>query len=94
MKLIVGLGNPGKEYVNTRHNTGFMFIDRLAEDYNAQFKLNSRLKCEICDIMIGSEKLILIKPQTFMNLSGTSVKLVCKYYNIDTNDILVIHDIL
>lgn len=92
MKLIVGLGNPGKEYANTRHNTGFIFIDRLAKDYKAKFKLDVKLKCEICDILINGEKVILIKPQTYMNLSGTSVKLVCNYYNIDVSDILVIHD--
>ena len=92
MKLIVGLGNPGKEYVNTRHNTGFIFIDRLAKDYKTKFKLDVKLKCEICDILINGEKVTLIKPQTYMNLSGTSVKLVCDYYGIDINDILVIHD--
>ena len=92
MKLIVGLGNPGKEYVNTRHNTGFIFIDRLAKDYKTKFKLDVKLKCEICDILVNGEKVILIKPQTYMNLSGTSVKLVCDYYGIDINDILVIHD--
>jgi len=92
MKLIVGLGNPGKEYKDTRHNTGFIFIDRLAKDHKTKFKLDVKLKCEICDIIINGEKIILIKPQTFMNLSGTSVKLVCNYYNIDVDDILVIHD--
>ncbi len=92
MKLIVGLGNPGKQYANTRHNTGFMFVDALAKEYNAKFKLNVSLKCEITDILINNEKVIIIKPQTYMNLSGTSVKLVCKYFDISTEDILIIHD--
>ena len=92
MKLIVGLGNPGKEYKDTRHNTGFIFIDRFAEDRKVKFKLDVKLKCEICDTLINNEKVILIKPQTYMNLSGQSVKLVCDYYNIDINDVLVIHD--
>lgn len=92
MKLIVGLGNPGLAYNKTRHNTGFMFLDRLAKDYSVKFKLDAKLKSEICDIKINQDKVILIKPQTFMNLSGQAVKAVCNYYNIDKEDILVIHD--
>lgn len=92
MKLIVGLGNPGKEYKNTRHNTGFIFLDKYAQDNNIKFKLDTKLKCEIADTIVGTEKVILIKPQTYMNLSGTSVKLVANYYNIDPSDILVIMD--
>lgn len=92
MKLIVGLGNPGKDYKNTRHNTGFMFVDELARVNSATFKLDTKLKCEITSIMINQEKVIIMKPQTFMNLSGTSVRLVCNYYNINSDDILVIHD--
>ena len=92
MKLIVGLGNPGLKYKNTRHNTGFIFLDRYAKDNNLKFKLDVKLKSEICETIVQNEKVILIKPQTFMNLSGEAVKLVCKYYNIDTKDILVIHD--
>jgi len=92
MKLIVGLGNPGKEYDNTRHNTGFIFLDRFAKENNLNFKLNTNLKCEISDLLINGEKVYIIKPQTFMNLSGLSVKKVSDYYGIDVNDILVIHD--
>ncbi len=92
MKLIVGLGNPGKEYKDTRHNTGFIFLDRIAYEHKVKFKLDVKLKCEICDIVINDEKVFLIKPQTYMNLSGTSVKLVCNYYGIDINDLLIIHD--
>ena len=92
MKLIVGLGNPGRKYKDTRHNTGFIFLDRFAYYKKLKFKLDTALKCEICDTLVNGEKVILIKPQTYMNLSGESVKLVCNYYNIDINDILVIHD--
>ena len=80
MKLIVGLGNPGRKYKDTRHNTGFIFLDRFAHYQKLKFKLEPKLKCEICDTLINNEKVILIKPQTYMNLSGESVKLVCDYY--------------
>ena len=90
MKLVVGLGNPGKKYENTRHNVGFMFLDKIAKDNNIKFKLDVKLKCEISELVINGEKILLIKPQTYMNLSGQSVYAVCKYYNIDLSNILVI----
>ena len=92
MKLIVGLGNPGKNYHNTRHNIGFMFLDEIANRENLKFKLDTKLKCELTELKINNEKVILIKPQTYMNLSGQSVYAVCKYYNINLEDILVIQD--
>lgn len=92
MKLIVGLGNPGKNYHNTRHNIGFMFLDEIASKENLKFKLDTKLKCEIAEMKVKNEKILLIKPQTYMNLSGQSVYAVCKYYNIELNDILVIQD--
>lgn len=92
MKLIVGLGNPGLQYKKTRHNVGFMFVDELVKQYKGKFTLNKSLKCELFETLVANEKLIIIKPQTFMNLSGESVKAVCNYYNISVNDILVIHD--
>ncbi len=92
MKLIVGLGNPGKNYHNTRHNIGFMFLDEIANRENLKFKLDTKLKCELTELKINNEKVILIKPQTYMNLSGQSVYAVCKYYNISLEDILVIQD--
>ena len=92
MKLIVGLGNPGKEYQNTRHNTGFMFVDNLASKLDIKFSLDKAKKCEIAQTNIGGEKVIIIKPQTYMNLSGDSVIIVKQFYKIDTDDILVIHD--
>lgn len=92
MKLIVGLGNPGSEYQNTRHNIGFMFVDEVAKANKIDFKLNKSLKCFIGDFLYNGEKIIFCKPVTFMNLSGESVIKVMKFYKIETEDVLVIHD--
>ena len=92
MKLIVGLGNPGKQYKDTRHNVGFMFVDNIVNKLNLKFKLDKALKCEILQTTIGMEKVIFIKPMTYMNLSGDSVYLVKNFYKIETEDILVIYD--
>jgi len=92
MKLVIGLGNPGNQYDKTRHNAGFMAIDRFAEKNNVSFSLNSKLKGMLANISINGKKAILLKPMTYMNLSGESVLSVMQYYKIDTNDILVISD--
>lgn len=92
MKLIVGLGNPGSEYQNTRHNIGFMFVDEIAKANNIEFKLNKSLKCFIGDFKYNGERIIFCKPVTYMNLSGESVIKVMKFYKIELEDILVIHD--
>ena len=88
MKLIVGLGNPGKEYENTRHNVGFMFIDRYLKDVKFEKKFNGLYY----STQINGEKCILLKPQSFMNLSGIVVKKYVDYFNIKINDVLVIRD--
>ena len=72
MKLIIGLGNIGKEYEGTRHNVGFMAIDQFAEKYNASFKEEKRFKGFIAEARINGERIILLKPTTYMNLSGES----------------------
>src|SRR5690554_769481 len=92
MKLIIGLGNPGRKYRRTRHNVGYMFVDEVAKAFNSKFKLNKSMKSEICEINIFGEKVILIKPQTYMNNSGEAVVLIKKYYNIELEDIIVIYD--
>lgn len=92
MKLIVGLGNPGKQYKDTRHNIGFMFVDNIVDKLNLKFTLDKALKCEILQTNINGEKVIFMKPMTYMNLSGDSVYLVKNYYKINTEDILVIYD--
>lgn len=96
-KLVVGLGNPGLKYKYTRHNIGFMFMDRLENDFNLSFKLDKNFKCmidktNVVDINGNEHQVIFIKPVTYMNNSGEAVSAVAKFYNIDTKDILVIHD--
>ena len=90
MKLIVGLGNPGKEYENTRHNIGYMFLDYITD--NQSFSLNKKFNALEFDSIINGEKILFIKPLTYMNLSGESVIKYVNYYNINTEDILVIQD--
>ena len=91
MKLIVGLGNPGKEYENTKHNVGFLTIDILAEKYD--IKVNKiKFKGLIGEGMIGTEKVILVKPQTYMNLSGQCVREIVAFYKLDMEDLVVIYD--
>jgi PTH1 family peptidyl-tRNA hydrolase len=92
MKLIVGLGNPGKKYQETRHNVGFMFVDELMKKLNQKFTLNKSLRSEIASFNWDDERIIVIKPQTYMNLSGEAVRLVCDYFRIDYEDILVVYD--
>ena len=92
MKLIVGLGNPGRKYKLTRHNAGFMFVDRVAEDWNLKFTLDKDKKCEIAITNVGPEKVIFIKPITYMNNSGEAVLAVKNYYDIADEDIFIIID--
>lgn len=88
MKLITGLGNIGEKYCFTRHNAGFMVLDKWALDKNISFKEDKKLKCFITKM----EDNLLIKPTTFMNLSGEAVRAVMDYYKIDTKDLFVIYD--
>lgn len=92
MKLIVGLGNPGREYENTRHNCGYMFINSLVEKMGLKLKENKKLKCFLAEALVNGEKIILVEPTTYMNLSGECVKAVVDYYGINIEDILVISD--
>lgn len=90
MKQIVGLGNPGDEYKNTRHNVGFLFLNYFAQKNN--FKINKKFNSEIVEISQNDEKYILVKPQTFMNRSGEAVSKVKNFYKINCDDIYVVHD--
>lgn len=92
MKLIVGLGNPGKQYELTRHNVGFLCLDKLSEKYDLSFKFESSFNAMVALKNINGEKCIFIKPQTYMNLSGEAVGKVLKYYKVDIKDFLVIYD--
>ena len=91
MFLIVGLGNPGKEYEDTRHNIGFKVVDNIAKEYNIEIN-RQKFKGTYGEGFIGGEKVILLKPTTFMNLSGESVRAVVDFYNLDNDKILVIYD--
>lgn len=91
MFLIVGLGNPGKQYEMTRHNVGFETIDYLSNEYG--IKVNKlKHKALIGEGFVGNEKIILAKPQTYMNLSGESVRDMCEYYKLSPDNIIIIYD--
>lgn len=91
MRLIVGLGNPGKKYEQTRHNIGFLVIDELAKQLNVEVNQN-KFNALIVQTRIGTEKVLLMKPQTFMNLSGEAVIQAMNFYQIDPEELLVIYD--
>ena len=91
MILIAGLGNPGKEYENTRHNAGFLVLDTLAQKLGAD--LSERKHRALCGkAVIGGQKVILLKPQTYMNSSGESIRAAADYYKVPPEDILVVYD--
>ncbi|UZW38306.1 aminoacyl-tRNA hydrolase [Rickettsia conorii] len=92
MILVIGLGNPGKEYQYTRHNVGFIAIEKIANQYNSSFSTKKKFNCEIAETISDGQKIIFIKPTTYMNLSGKSVISVKTYYNIHPAKIFVIHD--
>lgn len=87
MKMIVGLGNPGKQYERTRHNSGFMAVDKVAEKLNLNID-----KKEFAALTAKNNQVILVKPQTYMNNSGEAVSQIMKYYHVDINDLLIIYD--
>ena len=92
MKLIIGLGNPGKEYENTRHNAGFMAVDAFARKHDLTFSLEPKMKGILAQVNLGGNKAIILKPMTYMNLSGESVIKVMQFYKIEVEDILVVSD--
>ena len=89
--LIVGLGNPGLQYEKTRHNAGFMVIDALAEKYGAGFP-KRKYDALIGECKIGDNRIMLVKPQTFMNLSGKAVTAICSFYKIPYDKVIVMFD--
>ena len=91
MYLIVGLGNPEEEYSKTRHNMGFNTINKISQQYNIEVKQN-KFQALYGSGMIEKEKVILLKPQTYMNLSGESVKEIVKFYHIKPEEIIIIYD--
>ncbi len=93
MKLIVGLGNPGKKYEKTRHNVGFMAAQWLVDSFAFEpFKKAAKHKCEMTGGFIGDDQVVLIQPQTYMNLSGQAVRSVAQFYKIKQKDVIVISD--
>ncbi len=93
MLLIVGLGNPGVKYQNTRHNVGFMVLDEFATQYAfPAFKLSKKFFALISERNLNGDKVILAKPQTFMNESGKTARAISSHYKLSNEDILVVHD--
>ncbi len=92
LRLIVGLGNPGADYVDTRHNAGFWLIDQIAADQGLSFRFEKRFNADECKFKAHGRDVFLQKPQTFMNRSGQSVAALARYYKIAPEEILVIHD--
>lgn len=92
MKLIVGLGNPGKEYENTRHNMGYLFIDYYLNKKGIKLEWKEKFNGIYLDTVIGGEKIIFMKPLTYMNLSGEAVRKYLDYFKIDVSDLLVVVD--
>lgn len=96
MKLIVGLGNPGKKYEKTRHNIGFMVLDalhlKLQAEKISKWELSKKFNAEIAGCTVHGEKILLAKPMTFMNKSGEAVGLIGNYYKIPPGDLIVVHD--
>ncbi|MBC1525193.1 aminoacyl-tRNA hydrolase [Listeria booriae] len=91
MKMIVGLGNPGKKYERTRHNVGFMVVDELSFRHQTPWK-KSKFNGMISNIVVNGEKVLLVKPLTFMNLSGECVRPLMDYYDIPVEDVLIVYD--
>jgi PTH1 family peptidyl-tRNA hydrolase len=91
MKMIVGLGNPGKTYEKTRHNTGYMVMDEILRKVNAP-ALSRKFKAKVTTVAIGDEQVLLMKPETYMNLSGEAVAEAARFHKIEPKDILVIFD--
>ena len=92
IRLIVGLGNPGSQYDQTRHNAGFWFVDELARCYSGRLVTEKRFSGEACKLQVGSRTVWLLKPMTFMNRSGLAVSQLANFYQIPVEQILVAHD--
>jgi PTH1 family peptidyl-tRNA hydrolase len=92
IELIVGLGNPGAEYAATRHNVGFWFVDLLAREHGGRFSSNRKLKGDVAEITVAGHRIRLLKPSTYMNLSGESVGPTANYFRIAPEHVLVAYD--
>ena len=92
IELIVGLGNPGPEYQTTRHNAGFWFVDLLAREHGGSFSSDRKLHGESCEVRIAGQRIRLLKPMTYMNLSGRAVSAAVNYYKVPLDRVLVAYD--
>lgn len=92
IRLIVGLGNPGREYDFTRHNAGFWWVDALAQQYSWSFRAENKFHGLVARGRLEGHELFLLKPQTFMNVSGRAVGALAQFYQIEPGQILVVHD--
>ena len=92
ISLIAGLGNPGPGYAQTRHNAGYWFLDALQRRTVFSYRSETRFRAELADILVGGQKLRLLRPTTWMNESGGPVSAVARYFGIDPGQILVVHD--
>lgn len=92
IRMIVGLGNPGPEYAQTRHNAGFWLVDLLAQQHGGRFRTERKFAAELATVAIQGADVLLLKPQTFMNRSGGSVQAAAAYLKIPVEQILVVHD--
>lgn len=92
IQLIVGLGNPGSQYEQTRHNAGFLFVDALARQHGVSFKSESKFHGEACKFTLNGSDVWLLKPMTFMNRSGQGIAALARFYKIEVENILVAHD--
>ncbi len=91
-KLIVGLGNPGRQYQKTRHNAGFWFLEGLALEFRAVWRYEPRFQGALASFLFDGQKVWLLKPETYMNKSGLAVAKLVRYYDLQVSEILVVHD--
>jgi len=92
LQIITGLGNPGPEHRLTRHNAGFWFVDALARAQGTEFRSHSRYHGEVCRVQLGDREVTLLKPQTYMNRSGLSIRALLDYMKVPVGELLVVHD--
>jgi peptidyl-tRNA hydrolase, PTH1 family len=92
LKIIVGLGNPGPEHLLTRHNAGFWFVDALAAKLGAKFRSHAKFHGEICKLTVAGDEITLLKPTTYMNRSGLSIRALTDYQKVEPLQIMVVHD--
>ncbi|MCL2840994.1 MAG: aminoacyl-tRNA hydrolase [Defluviitaleaceae bacterium] len=92
MKIIVGLGNPGDTYKHTRHNVGFETMDKLAYDFNITMKANKKFRAHTGEGRIGGTSIMLVKPTTYMNLSGEAIRTILEFYKLPPSEMIVVYD--